>query len=183
MGIYDFTLTDNKGNCVPLEDYRGAVLVIVNTATRCGFTPQYTELENMYKRYREHGMEVIDIPCNQFGAQTPEDDEGVQEFCKLHYDTHFIRMQKADVNGENELPLYTYLKEQQGFKGMGSGAKATAMKLMLKAKDWNYADKADIKWNFTKFVVNRKGEVVARFEPTHSMQDLEECVVKCLSEK
>lgn len=130
--IYDYTLKANDGSDFALSDYKGKVLLFVNTATRCGFTPQYKELEAIYEKYQSQGLEIIDIPCNQFMEQAPEDDQGIQQFCSLKYKTRFRRMKKADGNGENELPLYTYLKAQQKFKGFGNRLKATAMSLLLR---------------------------------------------------
>lgn len=183
MEIYDFTLEDIQGNPVLMNDFRGKVLLIVNTATRCGFTPQYKGLEELYRKYRDQGLEIIDIPCNQFMHQAPEDDAGIQKFCRLKYATTFPRMKKADVNGEQELPLYTYLKSQQGFHGFGSGLKALGMSALLRQRDWNYKDNPDIKWNFTKFLVDREGHVVGRFEPTESMEKVEAQVAACLRKK
>ena len=146
----------------------------------CGFTPHYEPIEKMYEQYHEQGFEVIDVPCNQFGGQTPGTDEEVHEFCTLHYNTQFPQMKKSDVNGENALPLFTYLKSQKGFAGFGKGAKALAMSAMLKKMDKDYKNNPDIKWNFTKFVVDRKGNVVARFEPTADMDEVEACVKSLL---
>ena len=107
--IYDYTVPDTQGNDIPLSDYKGKVMIIVNTATGCGFTPHYKELEEMYRKYHDKGLEIIDIPCNQFAGQAPGTDEEIHEFCTLKYDTHFPQMKKSDVNGENALPLYAYL--------------------------------------------------------------------------
>lgn len=178
--IYDYTLTNGKGEEVSMKDYAGKVLLIVNTATGCGFTPHYEPMEKMYEQYHEQGLEVIDVPCNQFGGQTPGTDEEVHEFCTLHYNTQFPQMKKSDVNGENALPLFQYLKSQKGFEGFGKGAKALAMSTMLKTIDKDYKNNPDIKWNFTKFVVDREGNVVARFEPTADMVDVEACVKSLL---
>ena len=178
--IYDYTLTNGKGEEVSMKDYEGKVLLIVNTATGCGFTPHYEPMEKMYEQYHEQGLEVIDVPCNQFGNQTPGTDEEVHEFCTLHYNTQFPQMKKSDVNGENALPLFQYLKSQKGFEGFGKGAKALAMSTMLKTIDKDYKNNPDIKWNFTKFVVDREGNVVARFEPTADMADVEACVKSLL---
>ncbi len=172
MSIYDYGLTDGSGNEIPLRDYQGKVLLIVNTATGCGFTPHYEPLEAMYADLHEKGFEVIDIPCNQFKEQAPGTDEEIHDFCVLHYGTEFPQMKKSDVNGPNELPLYTYLKSQQGFQGFGKGAKALGMSAMLKAIDKDYKYNPDIKWNFTKFIVDRSGKVVKRFEPTADMKDV-----------
>ena len=163
-----------------LSEYKGKVIIVVNTATGCGFTPQYKQLESMYENYHDKGLEIIDIPCNQFAGQTPGTDEEIHEFCTLKYHTQFPQMKKSDVNGEQELPLYTYLKSQQSFTGFGKGVQALAMSAMLKKMDKGYRNNPDIKWNFTKFVVNRDGEVAARFEPTADMKELEKCVVSLL---
>ena len=174
--IYDYTVPAPDGTELKLADYKGKVMVIVNTATGCGFTPHYEPLEKMYENYHEQGLEIIDIPCNQFAGQTPGTDEEIHEFCTLKYNTQFPQMKKSDVNGENQLPLYTYLKSQKGFEGFGKGVKAIAMGAMLKKIDKNYKNNPDIKWNFTKFVVDRAGNVVARFEPTADMAALSNCV-------
>lgn len=176
MGIYDYEVEMPNGEMLKLEDYKGKVIIIVNTATGCGFTPHYEPLEAMYEKYHEAGLEIIDVPCNQFAGQTPGTDEEIHEFCTLKYNTKFPQMKKADVNGENAIPLFKYLKSQKGFSGFGKGAKALAMNLMLKKIDKNYKNNPEIKWNFTKFVVDRNGNVVARFEPTVDMKELEKCV-------
>ena len=178
--VYDFTVKDRSGNDVSLSEYNGKVLLIVNTATGCGFTPHYKELEAMYEADHEKGLEIIDVPCNQFAGQTPGTDEEIHEFCTLKYNTQFPQMKKSDVNGENQLPLFAYLKSQKGFEGFGHGPAALAMGIMLKKIDKNYKNNPDIKWNFTKFVVNRQGEVVARFEPTADMKDVRACVESLL---
>ena len=178
--IYDYSVKNPAGEDVSLAQFKGRVMLIVNTATGCGFTPQYRELEEMYEAYHLQGLEIIDIPCNQFRDQTPGTDEEIHEFCTLHYNTQFPQMTKSEVNGPNALPLYGYLKEQQGFQGFGKGAKAMAFGAMMKAIDKNYKTNPDIKWNFTKFLVDREGKVVARFEPTHSMADVKAAVEKLL---
>jgi glutathione peroxidase len=153
-----------------LEENRGKVMLIVNTATGCGFTPHYEPIEQLYEELHDKGFEVIDIPCNQFAGQTPGNDEEIHEFCQLKYNTQFEQFKKSDVNGENALPLFTYLKEQKGFEGFGKGPAALAMSAMMLKVDKNYKKNPDIKWNFTKFVVDRDGTVVARFEPTVDMK-------------
>ena len=180
MSVYDYSVTTPAGEEISLKNYEGKVLLIVNTATGCGFTPHYKELEAMYEADHEKGLEIIDVPCNQFAGQTPGTDEEIHEFCTLKYNTQFPQMKKSDVNGENQLPLFAYLKSQKGFEGFGHGPAALAMGVMLKKIDKNYKDNPDIKWNFTKFVVNRDGEVVARFEPTADMKKVEECVAGLL---
>lgn len=174
--IYDFTVPKPNGEELALADNKGKVMVVVNTATGCGFTPQYEPLEKMYEKFHDKGLEIIDIPCNQFAGQTPGTDDEIHEFCTLKYNTQFPQMKKSDVNGENQLDLYGYLKSEKGFEGFGKGAKAMAMSVMLKKIDKNYKNNPDIKWNFTKFVIDRDGNVVARFEPTADMAELEKCV-------
>ena len=128
----------------------------------------------------EAGLEIIDVPCNQFGGQAPGTDDEIHQFCTLHYNTTFPQMKKSDVNGENEIPLYTYLKAQKGFEGMPQGLYSDIIVKMLSDNDPDYDKKSDIKWNFTKFVVNREGEVVARFEPTADMTEVEKCVASLI---
>ena len=174
QNVYDFTVKDRKGNDVSLAEYKGKVLLIVNTATRCGFTPQYEELEALYKTYKDRGLEILDFPCNQFGQQAPGTEDEIHEFCQLNYGTEFPQFRKIEVNGENESPLFTYLKAQKGFAGFDLNHKIGKLlhDMMLKA-DADYASKPDIKWNFTKFLVNQQGEVIARYEPTHDIKSIE----------
>ncbi|MBR1708149.1 MAG: glutathione peroxidase [Clostridia bacterium] len=176
MSIYDYSVVKPNGDSVSLEQFKGKVMMIVNTATGCGFTPQYKEIESMYENYHDQGLEIIDIPCNQFAGQTPGTDDEIHEFCTLKYNTQFPQMKKSDVNGENELPLYTFLKSQKGFEGFGKSPAALAMSVMLKKIDKDYKNNPNIKWNFTKFIVDREGNVVARFEPTADMKNVEACV-------
>ena len=159
-----------------MADFEGKVVIVVNTATGCGFTPQYEDLEAIYEKYHEKGLEIVDVPCNQFAGQTPGTDEEIHQFCTLKYNTQFPQYKKSDVNGEKALPLFTYLKGEKGFEGFGKGPKALLMSAMLSKIDKNYKTNPDIKWNFTKFVIDRKGNVAARFEPTASMKDLEALV-------
>ena len=180
MDIYDFSVFEPNGKEVKLSDFKGKVMIIVNTATGCGFTPHYKALERIYEQYHDKGLEIIDIPCNQFAGQTPGTDEEIHEFCTLKYNTQFPQMKKSDVNGENALPVYDYLKSQKGFEGFGKGVKAAAMSAVLKKMDKDYKNNPDIKWNFTKFVVDRKGSVVARFEPTASMDKLEKYIAEIM---
>ena len=168
MSIYEYSVTTPTGEILSLEQYQGKVLLIVNTATGCGFTPQYKDLEAMYEAYHTDGLEILDIPCNQFAGQTPGTDDEIHEFCTLHYNTQFPQMKKADVNG------------QKGFEGFGKGPKALAMSAMLGKIDRNYKTNPDIKWNFTKFLVDRSGNVIARFEPTASMKDVEKSIAQLL---
>ncbi len=180
MQFYDLSVRNTKNEDVLMKDLAGKVVMVVNTATGCGFTPQYKDIESMYEKYHERGFEIIDVPCNQFAGQTPGTDEEIHEFCTLRYNTKFPQMKKADVNGENAIPLFSWLKSQKGFAGFGRGPKAVAMNAMLKKIDKDYKTNPDIKWNFTKFVIDRSGNVAARFEPTASMKDVEKCVASLL---
>ena len=182
MSIYDYTVTKTDGSELSLSDYKGKVMLIVNTATGCGFTPHYAPIEKMYEDFHDKGLEVIDVPCNQFAGQTPGTDEEIHEFCTLKYKTQFPQMKKSNVNGPDAIPLFKYLKSQKGFEGFGKGPKAFAMNMLLKKIDKDFKNNPEIKWNFTKFVVNRKGDVVARFEPTASMDDVRSCVEALIKE-
>ncbi|MBQ6442943.1 MAG: glutathione peroxidase [Lachnospiraceae bacterium] len=175
-GFYEQNVTAANGEVVSMKEYEGKVVLVVNTATGCGFTPHYKDIEAMYEKYHDQGFEVVDVPCNQFAGQTPGTDDEIHEFCTLHYNTQFPQMKKSDVNGDNELPLYTYLKSQKGFEGFGKGPKALAMGALLSKIDKDYKNNPDIKWNFTKFVIDRQGNVVARFEPTAKMEEVAKCV-------
>ena len=174
--IYDYELKTRTGEMLKLSDYKGKVILIVNTATGCGFTPQYEPIEKLYLDYHDQGLEILDIPCNQFGGQAPGSDDEIHEFCTLHYNTTFPQMKKADVNGENELPLYTYLKSVKGFEGFDEHELKALLEQMFSKADPEWDKKPDIKWNFTKFVVDREGSVVARFEPTADMKKVEEYI-------
>ena len=157
MSIYQFNVEDQKGNNVSLKDYEGKVLLIVNTATGCGFTPQYDGLEKLYEKYKDQGFVVLDFPCNQFFRQAPGTDEEINTFCSLRFNTQFPRFHKIDVNGDKAIPLYEYLRKQNE-----------------KGKNKN------IKWNFTKFLVGRDGEVIKRFEPTTKPEAIEEDIILAL---
>lgn len=171
--IYDFTVKDRKGNDVSLKEYANEVLLIVNTATKCGFTPTYNELEATYKKYHAQGFEVLDFPCNQFKNQAPGTDESIHEFCKLQFGTEFPQFKKIKVNGDDAEPLFKFLKEQKGFAGWDESHKLTPiLDKILSEEDPDYKSKPDIKWNFTKFLINKKGQVVARFEPTEKFENI-----------
>ena len=157
MSIYDFKANDYKGNEVSLSEYKGKVLLIVNTATKCGFTPQYTELEELYNTYKDQGFVVLDFPCNQFFRQAPGSSEEIHTACVLRFNIAFPQFEKIEVNGDKEHPLYTFLKENC---------------LVNKGKK--------IKWNFTKFLVDREGNIVNRFEPTAKPQSFEADIQKLL---
>ena len=172
--VYDFTVKDDAGKDVSLADYKGKVLLIVNTATRCGFTPQYKELEALYEKYAKDGFEILDFPCNQFGEQAPGSIQEIHQFCTANFDIQFPQFDKIDVNGANEHPLYTYLKSQKGFGGFDTtDQRGKFMDEMMRKQDADYDKKSDIKWNFTKFLISRDGRVLKRYEPTDKMSTIE----------
>lgn len=179
--LYEFEVIDNKGNNQSLSQYKDKVLLIVNTATACGFTPQYADLDSLYDVYAGRGLEILDFPCNQFGGQAPGTDDEIQEFCTTRFNTQFPRFRKIEVNGENEIPLYTWLKEQKGFAGFDPAHPLTnILHEMFSKADSAYAEKPDIKWNFTKFLIDREGNVVERFEPTATKEVLAPAIEKLL---
>ena len=174
QGIYDITVKDDLGRDVSMADYKGKVLLIVNTATRCGFTPQYDELEALYEKYHAQGLEILDFPCNQFGEQAPGTIEEIHQFCTANFNIQFPQFDKIDVNGANESPLFAYLKARKGFGGFDlNDQRGKFMDEMLRKRDADYDKKSDIKWNFTKFLVSRDGRVVKRYEPTDKMTDID----------
>ena len=178
--VYDFTVKDRDGQNVSLADYKGKVLLIVNTATGCGFTPHYEPLEAMYKEFRDQGFEILDFPSNQFANQAPEDDEGIHQFCTLKFGTDFPQFKKIDVNGETADPLFAYLATEKPFQGFGKGLKNAALNKFADMNNKKFGDKAYIKWNFTKFLVDREGHVISRFEPTMDMEKVREAVQAAL---
>ena len=173
MSIYEYKVKNRNGDEVSLKEYQRKVLIIVNTATGCGFTPQYEGLEKLYQKYHNQGLEILDFPCNQFGNQAPGSDDEIHEFCALKYNTSFDQFSKVDVNGENELPLYTFLKNAIGDDVISGMKNKMAMKAVEKISK-TIKDKKDIKWNFTKFIVDREGNVVERYSPTYKPEDMEE---------
>ena len=179
MSVYDFKVTGRDGSEVALSEYEGKVLLIVNTATGCGFTPQYDELEAMYAEFREQGFEILDFPCNQFANQAPGTDEEIHEFCTVKFGTEFPQFKKIEVNGANADPLFVFLAGQKAFGGF-KGLKAIPMKAVQKAVDKEFGDQAYIKWNFTQFLVDREGNVIARFEPTEDMAAVKKAVAAAL---
>ena len=176
--VYDFKVKDRQGNDVSLQEYNGKVLLIVNTATGCGFTPQYDQLEKMYKELKEKGFEILDFPCNQFAGQAPESIEEIHDFCTLKFGTEFPQFSKIDVNGETADPLFVYLASEKPFESFGKGIKNAMLDKFTKANNKKFGDKAYIKWNFTKFLIDRKGNVVARFEPTVDMEEVYSLVIR-----
>ncbi|MDR0941760.1 MAG: glutathione peroxidase [Bacteroidales bacterium] len=175
--IYNFEVLDQKGQKVSLSQYKGKVLLVVNTATKCGLTPQYEALERLYEKYHEKRLEILDFPCNQFNEQAPEDDEGINTFCSLKYHTTFQRFKKIDVNGENAEPLFTWLKEQIP-NGVGN-LKTKLFEKMVKRLTPNNKT-GDIKWNFEKFLIDKEGKPVGRFSPALKPDKIEKEIVKLL---
>ena len=173
MSIYDYKVKTRDNEDLKLSDMKGKVLLIVNTATGCGFTPQYEGLENLYKKYHGKGLEILDFPCNQFGNQAPESDDEIHEFCSLKYNTTFDQLKKIDVNGENEEPLFTYLKKEmpnEEIKGIKNKIALGAIKKISKSCQ----NVGDIKWNFTKFLIDRNGKVIERFAPVIEPSKIED---------
>ncbi len=179
MNIYDFSVKTQDGGEVNLSDYKGKVLLVVNTATGCGFTPQYDELQDIYGEFKNNGLEILDFPCNQFGDQAPGDDEEIHSFCTGRYGITFPQFSKVDVNGENAIPLFKWLTENTKFEGFGMSPMGVMLSGVVKKADKDYKNNGNIKWNFTKFLIDRNGEIVARFEPT-DMKKLKEKIKECL---
>lgn len=181
MNIYDFCMEDAKGVERSLRDYEGKVVLIINSATECGFTPQYDGLQDLYEKYESEGFVILDFPCNQFGHQAPGTNEEIVSFCDSRYGITFPIFSKIEVNGSNESPLYTYLKSQKGFAGFDADHPLTPMlESVLGRTEPDYANSSDIKWNFTKFLIDRQGKVVERFEPTVDMEIVKEKIVNLL---
>ena len=174
--VYDFTVKDRKGNPVSLSDYQGKVLLIVNTATGCGFTPHYDPLEKMYRELKDQGLEILDFPCNQFANQAPGTEDEIHQFCTLKFGTEFPQFAKINVNGEEADPLFAFLATEKPFTGFGKGLKNVALEKFSNMNNKAFGEKAYIKWNFTKFLVNREGKVIARFEPTVDMNEVRAAV-------
>ena len=178
--VYDFKVKAQDGSEVDLAEYKGKVLLIVNTATECGFTPQYQPLQEIYDAYHDQGLEILDFPCNQFGSQAPGSDEDIHTFCTGRFGITFPQFSKIDVNGENADPLYQYLTANTKFGGFGKGPSAAIMNGIVKKMDKDYKNNGNIKWNFTKFLISREGEILARFEPTEKMDAVKEAAAKAL---
>ncbi len=178
--VYDFTVRDRQGNDVSLSRYQGKVLLIVNTATGCGFTPHYEPLEAMYKELRDRGLEILDFPCNQFANQAPGSADEIHAFCTLKFGADFPQFAKIDVNGENASPLFAFLASEKPFAGFGRGLKNAALNKFADMNNKAFGEKAYIKWNFTKFLIGRDGRVLARFEPTEDMKAVRSAVEAAL---
>ena len=179
MRIYDFKVKAQDGSEVSLSDYKGKVLLVVNTATGCGFTPQYDELQDIYDEFKEQGLEILDFPCNQFGGQAPGDDEEIHSFCTGRYGITFPQFSKVDVNGEDAIPLFKWLTDNTKFEGFGMSPMGMMLSGVVKKTDKDYKNNGKIKWNFTKFLIDRNGNIVARFEPT-DMKKLKYKIKECL---
>lgn len=181
MNLYDFKAEKTDGGELDFKDLKGKVVLIVNTATGCGFTPQYEEMEKLYRKYRKQGFEVLDFPCDQFGHQAPGSDDEIHEFCTTNYNTSFDRLKKTDVNGENASEIWKYIKAnspKEYIKGLGHKASMKAVEAMsTTAKDEN-----DIKWNFTKFLVDRNGNIAYRYSPIEKPSVMEEDIESLLKE-
>lgn len=173
MNIYDFTVKAQDGKEISLSEFKGKVLLIVNTATGCGFTPQYKELQEVYDEFKDKGFEILDFPCNQFGEQTPGSDEEVHNFCTGRFGITFPQFSKIEVNGENAIPLYKWITQSTKFEGF-NGPGAIILNPIVKKMDKDYKNNGNIKWNFTKILVNREGEIVARYEPTAGVKKISE---------
>jgi glutathione peroxidase len=174
MSIYDFEVKNANGETVSLSDYKGKVLLIVNTASRCGFTPQFQDLQKLYAKYQKYGFEILGFPCNQFGEQEPGSSQDAVAFCQRNYGVTFPIFEKIEVNGNNAHPLFQYLKKEAPFKGFDeTSASGKILKLMIMDKnpEWFVGD--EIKWNFTKFLINRDGKVIRRYEPIEEPLDFE----------
>lgn len=176
MTIYDFKVKAQDGSEVSLADYKGKVLLIVNTATGCGFTPQYEELQALYDECHDRDLEILDFPCNQFGEQAPGDDEDIHSFCTGRFGITFPQFSKIDVLGENAIPLYKWLSENTKFEGFGMSPMGIMMSGIAKKMDKDYKKNGNVKWNFTKFLISRDGKILARFEPTAPMKTVMDAV-------
>ena len=180
MSVYDFKVKAQDGSEVSLADYQGKVLLIVNTATGCGFTPQYDELQDLYDAHQKDGLEILDFPCNQFADQAPGSDEEIHSFCTGRYGITFPQFSKLDVLGENADPLFKYLSDNTTFGGFGKGPMSLILSAAVKKMDKDYKNNGNVKWNFTKFLIDRSGNIVARFEPTESLDTVKAKVEEVL---
>ena len=178
--VYDFTVKNRQGQDVSLSEYRGKVLLIVNTATGCGFTPHYDPLEDMYREMKDKGFEILDFPCNQFANQAPGSDDEIHQICTLKFGTEFPQFAKIDVNGENADPLFAWLAAEKPFEGFGKGLKNAALNKFSEMNNRKFGEKAYIRWNFTIFLIDREGKVIARFEPTVDMKEVRDAVAAAL---
>ena len=180
MNVYDFTVKAQDGKDVSLAEYKGKVLLIVNTATGCGFTPQYSDLQDIYEAHQKDGLEILDFPCNQFAEQAPGNDEEIHTFCTGRFGITFPQFSKVDVNGEHAIPLFQWLTANTKFEGFGKNPMSLILSGVAKKMDKDYKNNGSVKWNFTKFIIDRNGEIVARFEPTADMKKVREKIQEIL---
>lgn len=176
MSFFHYAVLKKDGTPQVLTDYEGKVCLIVNTATGCGFTPQYEDLERLYATYKDQGFEILDFPCNQFANQAPESDEEIRKFCQVKFGTEFPQFKKVDVNGDTADRLFVDLATAKPFQGFGDSEQAHALEKFADQNNKQFGDRAYIKWNFTKFLIDRKGNLIDRFEPTADMAEVEEAV-------
>lgn len=179
MNVYDFKVKAQDGSEVDLAQFQGKVLLIVNTATGCGFTPQYSELQDMYEEFHDQGLEILDFPCNQFAEQTPGSDEEIHDFCTGRFGITFPQYSKVDVNGENAIPLFKWIAENTKFEGF-NGPMKLVLTPVVKKMDKDYKNNGNIKWNFTKILINKEGEIVARYEPTADIKKIADKIKEVL---
>lgn len=175
--IYNYKFNDRKGNELLMESYKGKVVLIVNTATGCGFTPQYEELQSIYSELHEKGLEILDFPCDQFGHQAPGTNEEIHTFCKGRFGIEFPQFAKIEVNGENALPLFKYLTDNTKFEGFEDANPLT--KILMKVVTGK-KESGDIRWNFTKFLIDREGNIIKRFEPTANLEKVKTAICEIL---
>jgi len=180
MSIYDFSIKTQDGREVSLSDYQGKVLLIVNTATGCGFTPQYEELQNIYEEFQEQGFEILDFPCNQLGDQAPGSDDEIHTFCTGRFRITFPQFSKVDVKGDQATPLYQWLTENSKFEGFDKNPVGIMLTQMLKKQDKDFKTSNTVKWNFTKFLIDGEGNIAARFEPMTSLKKVKEKIKSVL---
>ncbi|MBR3959256.1 MAG: glutathione peroxidase [Bacteroidales bacterium] len=179
--VFDFSVKTQDGKMVKLDSYKGQYILIVNTATQCGFTPQYEEMQHMYEKFKDDGFVILDFPCNQFGEQAPGSNQEIHNFCTSTFNITFPQFAKVNVNGPDEDPLFTWLKKQKGFEGFDqSNPIGKHLHEAFLKQDPNYAENPDIKWNFTKFLIDREGNVVARFEPTVDMNKVADAIYRTI---
>ena len=180
MSIYDYKIKNRQDKDIDMNDYKGKVLLIVNTATGCGFTPQYEALEKLYQLYHDKGLEILDFPCDQFGHQAPGTDDEIHAFCTSKYNTTFDQMKKIDVNGENASPLFKYLEDNSP-KEILTGLKNTMAMKAIKKISTTCKKENDIVWNFTKFLIDKEGNIVVRYSPIEDPMKMENKIKELLN--
>ena len=179
--FYDYTLTSQNGEAVKMESFKGKVVLVVNTATGCGFTPQYTGLEQLYAKYHDTGLEILDFPCDQFGHQAPGSDDEIRQFCALKYNTSFDQLAKIEVNGPNADPIYKFLKAARAKDDAHEAEIAKLRELLAKHNLAGAQEPGDIEWNFTKFLIDRNGNIVKRFHPTTTPETIDAKIATLLN--